>query len=120
MQHQSRQRRTTDGRGLACGYSTQLSLRRSAAIRANAAFSTILIRPHMPSWPTLQNSWQGIRRSPGASKRAPRLETYPGTSIRLMLVPSIRKPCTTSALVARNVTDVSVGTTMQDGVKEYC
>jgi len=37
-----------------------------------------------------------------------------------MLLPVIRKPCTTSALVVRNVIGVSAGTTMQDGVKEYC
>jgi hypothetical protein len=39
---------------------------------------------------------------------------------RLMLVPVIRKPCTTSALVARNVIGVSVGTRMHCGVNEYC
>ena len=38
----------------------------------------------------------------------------------LMLVPSIRKPWTTSALVARKVIGVSDGTRMHCGVKEYC
>ena len=38
----------------------------------------------------------------------------------LMLVPSISKPWTTSALVARNVIGVSAGTTTHCGVKEYC
>src|SRR5208282_3176342 len=69
--HRSRRRRTTDARGPAACYSTQLSLRRSAAKPANAALSMTLILPHMPSWPTLQNSSQGIRRSPGVSQRAP-------------------------------------------------
>ena len=38
----------------------------------------------------------------------------------LMLVPSIRRPWTTSALVARKVIGVSAGTTMHCGVNEYC
>ena len=36
------------------------------------------------------------------------------------LVPATRKPCTTSGLVTRNTTRVSVGTTMHCGTKEYC
>src|SRR5215471_3376937 len=36
------------------------------------------------------------------------------------LVPAMRNPCTTSGLVARNTTGVSVGTTMHAGTKEYC
>ena len=38
----------------------------------------------------------------------------------LTLVPAIRKPCTTSGLVTRKTTGVSVGTTMHGGTKEYC
>ena len=37
-----------------------------------------------------------------------------------MLVSVIRKPCTTSALVARKVTGVLAGTRMHWGVNEYC
>src|SRR3954469_9518450 len=37
-----------------------------------------------------------------------------------MLVCAIRNPWTTSALVARNVTGVSAGTSMHCGVNEYC
>src|SRR3954453_10616094 len=37
-----------------------------------------------------------------------------------MLVCAIRKPWTTSALVARNVTGVSAGTSTHAGVNEYC
>src|SRR5580704_228777 len=37
-----------------------------------------------------------------------------------MLVLVTRKPCTTSALVARNVMGVSVGTSRHCGVNEYC
>src|SRR5215471_11063666 len=35
-------------------------------------------------------------------------------------VPATRNPCTTSGLVTRNTTLVSVGTTMHAGTKEYC
>src|ERR1700722_8053105 len=38
----------------------------------------------------------------------------------LILVPSIKRPCTTSALVARNLIGVSDGTMTHCGVKEYC
>ena len=37
-----------------------------------------------------------------------------------MFVRSIRKPCTTSALVARKVIGMPAGTTMHGGVNEYC
>ena len=38
----------------------------------------------------------------------------------LTLVPAIRKPCTTSGLVARKTTGAPAGTTMHCGTNEYC
>src|SRR3954470_4977592 len=74
----------------------------------------------MPSCPTLQYSWHGIACSPGWSNRVRTSATKPGITMLLTLVPVTRKPCTTSGLVTRNTTRVSVGTTMHGGTKEYC
>lgn len=43
--------------------------------------------------------------------------TYPGTTIVLPFVPTISKPCVTSALVTRNVTGLFAGTCTSAGWK---
>ena len=87
---------------------------------ANSPGSTTLTRAHMPSCPTLQYSWHGIRWSPGVANRVRTSETNPGTTMALTFVPAIRNPCTTSGLVTRNTIIVFAGTAMQRGIKEYC
>ena len=89
-------------------------------LRNSALSITFTFAPHalVPDAAEFLARHQMLARLRRSARAAPRCS--PGTSMVLMLVPSIRNPWTTSALVARNVIGVSVGTTMHCGVKEYC
>src|SRR5262249_52190796 len=82
--------------------------------------STTRTRAHIAWCPIPQNSWHGIRCSPGSRNVVRTVVTYPGTTIALTFVPWTMKPCTTSALARRNVTGLPAGTTRQFGINAYC